>query len=396
MNKKFDNQSNPNNFSLGVGGPFYRLLHILNLLKKPLLQCKRRIIFFSLLTWLPLLVLAMLGGVAFGGVTVPFVYGIDVHVRFLVVLSMLIYAEVIAHDRIQVVVEQFLKCNIIAIKDRTRFDRIITSSIRFRDSVIAELVLIILVYTIGHWISTKYLSLGVSSWFAVSTNDTAKLTPAGYWYVFISLPIFQFILLRWYFRMAVWYQFLWRISRLPLQLNSLHPDRAGGLGFLAYSIYAIEPFLLAHSVLLSGVIFNRIWNTGAAVFDFKLEIISILIFVLIIPLMPLLFFIFQMVKEKRMGTLNYGVIANRYVNDFRQKWVTSIPKNSTSLLGSSDIQSLADLFNSFEVSNKMRVTPFGKSNMIVLVILTTLPLIPLILTIIPLEKIISQIFGVIF
>ncbi len=337
-----------------------------------------------------------MGSTALHGVKVPFLYDIDVQVRFLLVLPMLIYAEVIAHERFHVIVEQFLKCNIIAVKDRQKFNTIIASGMRLRNSIVAEIILLILVYTVGHWILIAYLPLDVSTWFSIHTNKTNQFTPAGFWYIYISLPIFQFILLRWYFRIIIWYRFLWQISRLSLQLNSLHPDRAGGLGFLTNSIYALEPFLLAHSVLLSGMIFNRIWNTGAVIVDFKIEIISILIFLLLIPLTPLFFFIFQMIKEKRIGTLKYSVVANRYANDFRQKWITTASKDNTSILGSSDIQSLADLFNSFEVSNTMRIIPFSKSSVLMLVMVTVLPLLPLIFTLIPLEKIVSQIVGVIF
>lgn len=396
MNKKLEKQDSPKTFSLGMGGPLYQLFVTLGLLSEPLLLYKRRMVIIALFTWLPLLILSVMGHVAFADVKVPFIHDIDVHVRLLLVLSLLIYAEVIAHNRMHIIVEQFLKCNIITAEDRPRFHSIIAKVMRLRDSAVVEIALIILVYTVGHWISTKYLPLGVSSWFAGSKNDIEELTPAGYWYVFVSLPIFQFILLRWYFRIAVWYRFLWQVSRLPLQLNSLHPDRAGGLGFLANSIYALEPFLLAHSVLLSGMIFNRIWNAGATIVNFEIEIFGILIFVFIIPLVPLLFFMSQMATEKRIGTLNYDVLANRYVNDFRRKWISSASKNSESLLGTPDVQSLADLFNSFEVSDNMRVTPFGKSSIWVLVVLTALPLLPLLLTIIPLEKIISQIFGLIF
>ncbi len=395
MNNKIDSQRSPENFSLAIDGPLYQLFYKLRLLKKPLLLYKRRIVIVALFAWLPLLVMAVLEGVALSGVKVPFLYDIDVHVRFLLVLPMLIYAEVVAHERFHVIVEQFLKCNIIAPKDKQKFKAIIALGMRLRGSVIAEVIIIGLVYTVGHWILIRYIPT-VSTWYSNSTNNITKFTPVGLWYIYVSLPVFQFILLRWYFRIIIWYRFLWKISRLPLQLNSLHPDRAGGLGFLTNSIYALEPFLLAHSVLLSGMIFNRIWNAGAVITDFKIEIISILVFILLIPLIPLLFFIFQMTKEKRIGTLNYDVFANRYVNNFRQKWIKTASKNSAPTLDCPDIQSLADLFNSFEVTNKMRVIPFSKSSILVLVFITALPLFPLIFTLIPLEKIISQIFGVIF
>ncbi|MDX1902455.1 MAG: hypothetical protein SFW66_10745 [Gammaproteobacteria bacterium] len=397
MTSKNNKQVNPEDFSLAVGGPLYRLCLLVGLLKKPLLLYKRRIIFISLLAWLPLFLLAAFGGVAFGGVKVPFIYDIDVHVRFIIALSLLIYAEVIAHDRIHVVVEQFLKTNIISANDRQKFQHIIASAVRLRDSVVAEIVLIVLVYTVGHWISREYLTLDVSNWYLSKINGVNELTPAGYWYVFISLPIFRFILLRWYFRILVWYRFLWQISRLSLQLNSLHPDRAGGLGFLTNSLYAFGPFLLAHTVLLTGMIFNRIWNTGATLLDFKSEIFGVIVFLILIPLVPMLFFMFILAKEKRSGTLKYDVVANHYVNDFRQKWINhKTTKNGERLLGTTDIQSLADLSNSFQVTIQMRITPFGRQSIMALICLVVLPLLPLALTMIPLDKIINQIVTLLF
>ncbi|HSW70680.1 MAG TPA: hypothetical protein VLH77_01725, partial [Gammaproteobacteria bacterium] len=296
MDKNSGKQGALEEFSLGLGGPFYQILSRLLLLKKPLLLYKRRVLVISMLTWLPLLLLSMLSGLAFTGVKVPFFYDIEVHVRFLLVLSVLLYAEVIAHDRIPVIVGQFLKRNLIAKDDQPKFHRIITSSVYFRGSYLVELALIILVYTAGHWVSMEFLPLKISNWLTQGSNGIMKLAPAGYWYVLVSLPIFQFIVLRWYYRLLIWYRFLWKVSRLPLRLNSLHPDRAGGLGFLTYSLFALGPFLLAHTILLSGMIFNRVWGEGANISEFKMEIAGVLIFVLLLPLIPLLFFVFQMVK----------------------------------------------------------------------------------------------------
>jgi hypothetical protein len=396
MSRKYENTNNPENFSLGVGGPLYKLLMLIHLVKHPLEYYKRRMIVISMIAWLPLFILAAIAGVAFGGVEMPFLRDIDVHVRLLLALSMLISAEVIAHNRMHCIVEQFLKCDIITPDLRPRYLQIITSTARIRDSVLAEIFIIMMVFTLGHAVAIEYIPVGVSSWYGARINDLPNLTTAGYWYVYVSLPIFQFILLRWYFRMSIWYLFLWQVSRLPLKLNSLHPDRAGGIGFLSKSVYAFEPFLLAHSVLLSGMIFNRIINAGASVVDFKVEVIGIMVFLIIMPLLPLTFFLSKMIKEKRNGTMDYDVVANRYVTDFRKKWISPLSKNSTELLGTSDIQSLADLSNSFQVSTQMRLTPFGRNSVIAIMIITAIPLLPLVLTMIPLEKILSQIVGIIF
>jgi hypothetical protein len=90
------------------------------------------------------------------------------------------------------------------------------------------------------------MSLHVGSWYiTVGPSGTERLTVAGWWYAFVSLSLFRFVLARWYFRLIVWYIFLWRVSRLPLRLNPLHPDRAGGLGFLGNSVRAFQPVLVA-------------------------------------------------------------------------------------------------------------------------------------------------------
>lgn len=394
MNHHNDRESGED-FSVVTGGPLYGLYHRLRLLKKPLLLSKRRAFFLMLLTWLPLVLLSWFSGYAYSNVKVPFFHDLVVQVRFLLVLPLLVFAEVIAHERLGIIVTHFLKAKLIPSAEKARFEGMIRSAIRLRDSVLVECILIALVYGLAFGMTKQYLALGLSSWFSNSETPLSHLTPAGYWYIYLSLPFFQFILIRWYFRILVWYRLLWQLSRLHLELNSLHPDKAGGLGFMTDSIYALTPFLLAHTVLLSGIIFNKMWNTGAELASFHVEIYGVLAFVILIPLLPLLFFMAKMANEKRMGTLRYDVVASRYVNDFSHKWLAADSKNASALLGSSDIQSLADLHNSFEISAKMRVLPFDKSAVIALIILSLLPLLPLLLTVIPLEKIISQIFGLI-
>ena len=68
-------------------------------------------------------------------------------------------------------------------------------------------------------------------------------------FVYVSLPAFQFVLYRWYFRLFIWMRFLWQVARCELSLVPTHPDRAGGLGFLSLSVVAFAPLLTAHGAL---------------------------------------------------------------------------------------------------------------------------------------------------
>ena len=200
--------------SLVFGGPLYQLFLRSRLARPPLELLHRRIIALVLITWLPLAVLALIEGNAMGGVDVPFFKHLAVHVRFLISLPLLIMAEIIVHQRVMSVVAQFSSRHLIAPEVQSRFDAAIASAVKLRNSVVAELVLLILASTVGSSI-WKQLALGRGSWYG---GHGAPNTLAGYWYVFVSLPVLRFILLRWGFRLLIWYRFLWSVSRLPLRL----------------------------------------------------------------------------------------------------------------------------------------------------------------------------------
>ena len=61
----------------------------------------------------------------------------------------------------------------------------------------------------------------------------------------MSLPLFQFLLVRWYFRLFIWGRFLWQVSRIQLALIPSHPDRCAGLGFLSTIHETFAPVLIA-------------------------------------------------------------------------------------------------------------------------------------------------------
>ena len=388
--------SEPPDFSLVLGGPLYQLWLRTKLVRPPMELLHRRILAFVVVTWLPLVLLTVLAGSFVGEVNVPFLVDLDAQVRFLVTLPLLIGAELIVHCRMREVVKQFLEHGLVAPEDRPRFQEIVSRAMRLRNSVVVELLFFVFAFTAAHWVWSTQVTLHVATWYAVPVAGTEKLTGPGFWYAFISLPIVRFIVLRWFFRIFIWYQFLWRVSRLRLRLNPLHPDRAGGLGFLSYSLDAFAPMLIAQSAFFAGDIGNRIWHQGAKLPAFELEIVGILVVLMLVVLLPLMFFIFQMASAKRAALREYGLVAGHYVDEFRQKWLRRSETPAEELLGTGDIQSLADLGNSFEVVREMRLVPFGRSAVLRLAILSALPLFPLTLTMIPLEEMLSRLVKMVF
>jgi hypothetical protein len=376
-------------FSLVLGGPLYQLYLRMRLARPDLELVLRRIIGLVLICWLPPFVLALLAGQLFGGASVPFLLDPEVHAKFLGALPLLIGSEVLVHDRFRNIVGQFLDRGIIAPKDRESFDHLVASSMRLRNSVFVEVLLLLLALTVWHWIWSHDLTLGVSSWYSFERDGRTRLTAAGCWYAFISLPIFRFLLLRWYFRICVWYRFLWGVRKLPLHFNFFHPDRAGGLGFLAGSVFAFAPVLVAQTVVFAGMIGNRIWHAEAALPSFKLEIVGAVLFLMTAVLTPLTFFMLELIHAGRAANREFGILASRYVDDFRRKWTQPNDRRSEALLGTSDIQSLADLGNSYSMVSEMRILPFNSKTILRLAMMIVAPLVPLTLTMIPLERIVD-------
>src|SRR5271170_6284143 len=158
----------------------------------------------------------------------------------------------------------------------------------------------------------------------------------------------QFLLLRWYYRLFIWFRFLWQISRIELNLIATHPDRCAGLAFLGKSSYAFGPILFAQGAMLAGLVAARVLYRGESLLSFKLQAGGFVAFFVLILLGPLLMFTPGMARAKRKGLAEYGLLAQRYVESFEQKWVRD-PSPSEEVLGSADIQSLADLGNSYDI-----------------------------------------------
>ncbi len=389
----------PVGFSLVLGGPLYQLFRSAHLSGTGLELLRRRIIVISLFAWLPLLLLSALNGQLLGGdVAVPFLQDAEVHVRFLIAMPLLIVAEIVVHRRMHLVVRQFLERNLIPESARERFDSAIASALRLRNSVPAELLLVALVYGVGVFIVWRvYTVLDTSTWHTLPADDRgSRLSAAGMWYAYVSLPLFQFLLLRWYFRIFIWLRFLWQVSRIDLNLLPIHPDRLGGLGFLSNTAYAFVPLALAHGAVLAGQIANRIFHLGAELLSFKVEIALVVCFVQFLVFAPLLLFSLQLAQAKRAGLREYGTLAARYIRDFDSKWLRGNTPAREPLVGSADVQSLADMGNSFEGVRKMRVAPVTRDAIVQLAVATAVPVAPLLLTIMPLEELVKLLAGILF
>jgi hypothetical protein len=368
--------------SLMEGGPGDALMKKLRLIRPEFAAASARTaIILAALTWLPLLVFSLIEGLALGGARIPFLYDLSAHARFLVAVPILVLAEIPIGKRLRRVAKHFLDAGLVREDERKRFASCVAATVRFHDWRPAELSLLALAYMTTYTVISKTSLQSGSTWFEPSS--TAGLSPVGYYYAFVALPIFQFLMYRWGYRMVVWTRFLWQVSRLDLSLAPTHPDGAGGLGFLGKGSIPFGVILFALSSVVSAAIASRILFSEAKLEDFQLTYAALILLVLIVFAGPLMVFAPKLFRLKQDGLLRYGTLASRYTHLFDSKWVDGIDTSEEPLLGTADIQSLADLGNSYELIRKMRVVPIALSDFIAMAVPGLIPALPLAATVMP-------------
>ena len=148
---------------------------------------------------------------------------------------------------------------------------------------------------------------------------------------------------------------------------------------------------------MSGLIASRVLFEGQTLPSFKITVVAFVGFFVLAILGPLAMFSPQLARAKRTGLARYGYLANKYVTEFDEKWLDGDKKNNDEpLLGTADIQSLADLGNSYAGVREMRIVPFGLRDITRLVAATAVPLLPLLLMIMPLEELVMKIIKIVF
>lgn len=386
------------NFSLVLGGPLFEFWIGLRLSGAHLELVRRRIMVMVYATWLPLLLLSIVEGHAWGGsVKLPFLLDVEQNLRLLVALPLLILAELTVHRRMREGVAQFLVLGLVPDAARARFDSAVASAMRLSGSRIPELLLLALVYGAGvPYVWRNYVALDVASWYGVTVAGVLHPSLAGWWLGCVSVPLLQFLFLRWYFRLFIWTRFLWQVSNIELRLLPTHPDRCGGLSFLMFVRFAFAPILLAQGADLAGVIANRILFAGAALSTFLDLIAAIVAVAVLIVIGPMLVFIRKLEALARTGVREYGALAQRYARDFDQKWLRGGAPADEPLLGSEDIESLADMGNSFQVVQQMRWVPFTLRDVIQVTVISLLPLLPLALTMFSPRDLLGHMLRLIF
>ena len=375
------------------GGPSYRLMQRIGLIRGEDPSIRGRIVAFLVVTWIPLLVLSLWEGLAFGPTPrESLLLDFAAFARFFIAVPLLFVAEVTIGPRMTTAGRHFVRAGLVRPEDYAAFDQAIQRLARWRESLWAELVLLSFAL-VGAWTFTAETVYGSSTiaWHTatVVTDTGPRLSLVGLWYHLISVPVLQFFWYRWLWRFVIWVRFLYDVSRLDLDLVPTHADGAAGLGFLgtAHTAFGILAFAIS-SVLSAAAAFLIVFD-GFQIEAFKIHFITLVIVVEVLFLGPLTMFCPALIRARQAWLRQYSLLVVRYNRAFHEKWIEGQAPEGETLLGSADIQSLADLGNSFEFIREMKIVPYSVRVILQLVVVTLLPALPLVLLVMPVEKILG-------
>lgn len=371
------------NFSITHGGPLHRVLVRLGHAGDGRRLVVRRALAVILITWLPLLLLSLLQGLAWRRqiIDIPFLRDFAVNVRLLIAVPILIMAESAIDKRWRSLVLQFLRSELVDEKTLPSFEAVLERTLRWRDSVLPE-ALMVVAATVPSIFSFKneLLMTGTSNWHDLGPDT---LSAAGWWAVLVSTPVFRFLLLRWFWRMFLWTSFLWSASRINLFLVATHADLAAGLGFLSEAQRAFSPIAFAGGAVIAAEVGNAIAYQGATLASMKFPMIAYGVLAIIFLILPLLVVAPVLLKIKRRALLQYGAQLTIHDQLFDLKWIQRDHPAGETLLGNPDATSLSNLGNSFAVVRQMRIVPIDKPTLIALAVSAALPMLPVVLYAIP-------------
>ena len=198
----------PPPLQLFEGGPLWRLLVSTRLVDPPRKLLLRRIVALLAFTWLPLVLLSAGTGTAIGNrVELPLIRDLAVHVRFLLAVPLLVLGEVLLHAAVGAVLRYLAMSGIVPPEEEPKLAAILARGRRRRDSLGVELLLVAIAFggAALAFSSVHELFHGLSSWRMQPESDgSAVLTRAGWWHSAISVPLFQFLVLRWLWRLVIW------------------------------------------------------------------------------------------------------------------------------------------------------------------------------------------------
>jgi hypothetical protein len=333
------------------------------------------------LSWLPLVIFTAIDGTLYSGTGLPFLEDIAIQGRLFVGIFILILIKHIVYRRIPRVL-QYISEVLIPPNDKEHFiSGALQRAKKSTDSKWSEIILL-LVVSILALSPTDPTSLFLAqresgSWLISLKDGKEVLSFAGNWAQYISIPIFQFLLLRWLWRYIVWVILLYRISKINLTLKPTHPDGSGGIGIIFLAQRNFLMFFVACGLVISCVMINFLLNKGISFDTLKIQILGFIIFSIILIVFPLLFFMGKLARTKYEGLLELSKAGINLSKKYEDEWVKPMGNEKKIAEDTVDPSIQVDYSGVYLLLQELRILPIRVGDIMIMAFALYLPFIPL-------------------
>jgi hypothetical protein len=386
----------PGDSEIFDGGPPLRLEKSLGLIKPNQRRSVQRALLAVLIVWAPLFVLSAIESLVLEENKLgSLIVDLTVLSRYLIVVPLFILAEAGTILRLGQIARHFIDAGVITAADRPRFDGIVVQARKLLNSVSVEVLVVALAYLAMITLIRVFPDQDVPLWHKAG-DGSRGYSWAGWWHALVSAPVALVLLLGWLWRILIWGLFLFRVSRLDLQLVPAHPDLVGGLQFVGLSLRAFLLLSFAISTSAAGGVAQRVLYTGTSFFSFIYVIVAVVILSLVLFVGPLLVFGGKLVEARRRGILHYGGLAEAVGRQLERKWLDGRKNVGEGALDVQHFSATTDLYQVVSNVYQMKPFPINTQDLIALIVVTLLPFLPVLLFEIPLDEILSDLVKVMF
>lgn len=241
------------------GGPFHDLQAKLGLVRDDDLRPISRALIAVAIAWVVPLVISILEGNAFGEFAdMPFLLYLPALSRFLIGVGVLIAMEPVAEHHLSGVLRPLLRAPLLAPSAFPAARTAAVLAIRRRNSRLAEAVCLAIACCLSLVAAFGLQAFDERSWAFVSDDGSRAFSYAALWCLWISSPIYFFLITRWVWRIIVVALLLKSLAGLDLRLTVTHPDGSGGLAFVGGFPNAYMLFVFALSCNLGAGVAERL------------------------------------------------------------------------------------------------------------------------------------------
>lgn len=383
-------------FSLVRGGPLYALQRAVGLTTAPNDGAIQRGLLLAAIAWLPLVALAFVDGVAVGAPgPASLLTDYAAWARFAIAVPLFVAVEPIADRWVAVTTQYLVTSGIVGEAARPAFDAALERAGRRRDSWRNELVILVLAYAVANASAGVRAAVPEATWLH-GVRGGPGLSYTALWYAGVSLPLFNFLLLRWFWRLTLWTLLVRRTSKLDLRLVPGHPDRAAGLGVLgevppAFALLAFGIGTVFAGGLANWVIVGEISVQFVAAVAVAHLTLSVLIFVA-----PIVGFWRLLRRERLRALVEYGVLGSELVRQFEGRWLRPGSGREDEALSAPDFSALTDFNQLVDVVREMKFVPIGRAGLIRLAAAALCPFLPVVAMIVPVRDLADAMIGLVF